>query len=78
MLFVEVVNSVEENGKRNVEHAGKSRKGGLHGYGLMNVQQIIECHNGEMSCKMMKGKYLVNISMYRESGNVKKDYFEEF
>ena len=40
MFFVEVVNSVEEeNGKRNVEHAGKSRKEGLHGYGLMNMQQ---------------------------------------
>lgn len=66
MLFVEVVNSVEEeNGKRNVEYAGKNRKGGLHGYGLMNVQQIIERHNGEMSCLLMKGKYLVNISMYK-------------
>ena len=28
----------------------------------MNVQQIIERHNGEMSCLLMKGKYLVNIS----------------
>lgn len=66
MFLVEVVNSVEEeNGKRNVEHAGKSRKEGLHGYGLMNVQQIIERHNGEMNCLLMKGKYLVNISMYK-------------
>ena len=44
----------------------------------MNVQQIIERHNGEMSCLLTKGKYLVNISMYRGRGNVKKDYFEEF
>lgn len=66
VFFVEVVKSVEEEkGKRNAEHAGKSRKEGLHGYGLMNVQQIIERHNGEMSCLLMKGKYLVNISMYK-------------
>ncbi len=66
MLFVEVVNSVEEeNGKRNVEYAGKTGKEDFHGYGLMNVQQIIERHNGEMSCLLMKGKYLVNILMYK-------------
>lgn len=62
MFFMEIINSVEQDTDR------KSKKGGLHGYGLINVQQIVERHKGEMNCQLMSGEYSVTISMYSKGG----------
>lgn len=69
MFFMEIVNSVEpKRDKINEQNTGKSKKGGLHGYGLINVQQIVERHKGEMMCQLMPSKYSVAISMYSKGG----------
>ena len=64
MFFMEIVNSVEQEAdQKNVE---KNKEGGLHGYGLINVRQIVERHKGEMNCQATGGEYSVTIIMYRK------------
>ena len=64
MFFMEIVNSVEQEAdQKNVE---KNKEGGLHGYGLMNVRQIVERYKGEMNCQATGGEYSVTIIMYRK------------
>lgn len=66
MFFIEIINSVEP--KTNMINAGKSKKGELHGYGLINVRQIVEWHKGEVLCQLMPREYSVTISMYSKGG----------
>jgi len=67
MFFLEIVNNLEkEKNKRKEKNAEKSKKGGLHGYGLINVRQIVERHKGEMNCQFTEGEYSVTITLYRK------------
>lgn len=69
MFFVEVANSIgKETNKRNEKNVGKGQKGGLQGYGLKNVQQIVERHKGETNCQSVRGVYSVTISVYSKGG----------
>lgn len=45
----------------------RSRREGLHGYGLKNVQQIVERHKGDIESEVMEGKYSVVISVYSKN-----------
>lgn len=69
MFFVEVANSIgKETNKRNEKNVGKGQKGGLQGYGLKNVQQIVERHKGETNCQSVRGVYSVTILVYSKGG----------
>lgn len=73
MFFSEIVNSIEQETDQRKE---KNREGGLHGYGLISVQQIVESHKGEMNCQVTDGEYSVTITMYRK-GKVENERREE-
>ncbi len=70
MFFMEIVNSVgQEVDKINGQIIGKSKKEGLHGYGLKSVCHIVERYKGEMNCQLMSGQYSVTISIYSKGGD---------
>lgn len=68
MFFLEVINNAEQGGgKRSKKNTDKKKKGGIHGYGLKSVCQIVERHKGQITCKSTEGKYSVNIMVYGSS-----------
>lgn len=65
MLFLEVVNSKEHGtDERSKKNTGRKKKGGIHGYGLKSVCQIVERHKGQITCESTEGKYSVSIMVY--------------
>lgn len=68
LFFLKVSNSIEqETDKRSQRNVVRSRREGLHGYGLKNVQQIVERHKGDIESEVMEGKYSVVISVYSKN-----------
>lgn len=69
MFFLEVINNAEQGGeKRNKKNTEEKKKGGIHGYGLKSVCQIVERHKGQITCKLTEGKYSVIIMVYGSKG----------
>lgn len=65
LLYIEITNSIEEHPKekdhRLVSH--KSDKG-MHGYGLKNVQQIVDKYDGTYSYQIKENSFLTSLSFF--------------
>lgn len=70
LLYIEIENSIEEPPKEKDHRiiSCKSDKG-LHGYGLKNVQQIVDKYDGIYSYQIKENSFLTSISFF-DNGDV--------
>lgn len=65
LLSVEIENSIEEVPKeRRGELLSDKMSQGVHGYGLKNVQQIVNKHDGTYSYQIKENSFLTSITFF--------------
>lgn len=70
LLSIQIENSIENSPKeRRGELISDKTEGGVHGYGLKNVQQIVEGHDGIYSYQIKENSFLTNIVFFDDEND---------
>lgn len=65
VLSIQIENSIENSPKeRRGELISDKTEGGVHGYGLKNVQQIVEGHDGIYSYQIKENSFFTSITFF--------------
>ena len=65
LFYVEIENSAEEAVKvENGQLRSQKEENGLHGYGMKNVREIVEKHEGDLQYITTDTSFLVSVSIY--------------
>lgn len=65
LFYVEIENSAEEAVRvENGQLRSQKEENGLHGYGMKNVREIVEKHEGDLQYITTDTSFLVSVSIY--------------
>lgn len=65
LLFIEVENSIEKEPlMKNGKLISSKRDNGIHGYGMKNIERIVEKYDGTISCQIEENRFEVYITFF--------------